>query len=261
MSRRNLLSASAACLPSLAGRRRRFRRLSPRQRHACSHRQDRLRQVGIQSRRHCAEQQPFPNECRWHARESTDADNARDRATASANLVAGWGKIAYDPVRPGRQQIPTSVSWTAKAGHNRQHHVRYPGLLHAGLGTRRHDRLRLRARRLAAASAPFAPMAVTRSRSCSVRARRGQPGNRRVYNLMWSADGNDLFVDAGYPGELDEAWFRWSYKVDVRTGVAMELFSQATSTFAPTAFVTDGSNALYAGGFHAPTKTTRGSPG
>lgn len=69
----------------------------------------------------------------------------------------------------------------------------------------------------------------------------------RVFELAWSADGNSLYVDSGYPPL--EGWFSATFKVDARTGAVTESVSKSFDFRPSVSFAPDGSNAIYSGDF------------
>ncbi len=78
----------------------------------------------------------------------------------------------------------------------------------------------------------------------------------RVNRVVWSADGNFLYLGAGNDGLTCECTFLYTYRVNARTGAATLLarneyyfYSSYAGGEPPVTFAPDGSHALYGGGF------------
>lgn len=81
----------------------------------------------------------------------------------------------------------------------------------------------------------------------------------RMNRVVWSADGNFLYVGAGYDGLTCDCTYLYTYRVDARTGARTLLALRAFYRFylyaggePPVTFAPDFSHALYGGGFYDP---------
>lgn len=67
----------------------------------------------------------------------------------------------------------------------------------------------------------------------------------RVHGMLWSTDGDFLYVDTDYTNGLEDDGFSVAYKIELQTRAVQELTTRHYYFLPQVAFAPDGSNAIY----------------